>query len=172
MSTKIGWCDETWNAITGCHKISPACDNCYAEKMAKRLGGRFGYPKDNPFQVTFHPDKLEEPFKWKKPRKIFVTSMGDLFHEDVQDSWLDLVFQTMVQCHPMGHKFLLLTKRPENILNNPNTMRLLQQNLHRNFIWVGVTVENQAMAEQKDSTVTSGAGCHPLYQCGADAWPH
>ena len=86
MSTKIEWVTnldgtkgETWNPITGCTKISEGCQNCYAERMSKRLAGRCGYPKENPFAVTLHPDKLDQPLKWKKPRMIFVCSMGDLF---------------------------------------------------------------------------------------------
>ena len=149
MPTKIEWCDETWNPITGCTKISPACDNCYAEKMAKRLTGRYGYHKENPFQVTFHPDKIDAPLNWKKPRRIFVVSMGDIFHKDVQDEWLDQIFNTIVRCKPLGHKFMLLTKRPENILSNPNTMRLLQEVLHLKNVWVGVTAENQETLENR-----------------------
>jgi protein gp37 len=111
--------------------------------MAKRLTGRYGYHKENPFQVTFHPDKIDAPLNWRRPRRIFVVSMGDIFHKDVHDEWLDQIFNTIVKCKPLGHKFMLLTKRPENILSNPNTMRLLQEVLHLKNVWVGVTAENQ-----------------------------
>lgn len=126
MATKIEWCEETWNPITGCSPISEGCQNCYAKRMANRLRGRFGYPEDEPFRVTLHPDKLEQPLRWKKPRKIFVCSMSDLFHEDVNDEWLDRIFTTIRQCltykwygetwHPViKHTFLVLTKRPERM---------------------------------------------------------
>ena len=83
-NTKIEWSDASWNPITGCSAISAGCQNCYAERMSKRLAGRFGYPAEpNNFDVTFHPDKLKDPLKWKKPQRVFVCSMSDLFHEDV-----------------------------------------------------------------------------------------
>ena len=147
MPTKIEWCNETWNPITGCTKISEGCDNCYALPMAKRLAGRYGYPSDDPFRVTFHRDRLLVPTRWKKPRKVFVGSMGDLFHEDVEDDWLQMIFSTMESSRWYGKKFILLTKRPENILNNPNTMNLFKRYLRMNFIWLGVTVENQETAD-------------------------
>ena len=83
MPTKIEWATETWNPVTGCTPISEGCANCYAKRMSKRLAGRCGYPADDPFRVTLHPERLDEPLKWKKPRRVFVCSMGDLFHPDV-----------------------------------------------------------------------------------------
>lgn len=133
--TKIQWCDESWNVVTGCTKISAGCKNCYAERMSKRLAGRYGYPKDDPFKVTFHPDKLDWPLRWRKPRKIFVCSMGDLFHDDTfllnspfdtglnfslgsyiaytDYPMLDAIFAVMERS--LNHIFILLTKRPENM---------------------------------------------------------
>lgn len=78
MSTKIEWTDETWNPITGCTPISEGCQNCYAKRMANRLRGRYGYDADDPFRVTYHHFRIDKPLKWKKPRMIFVCSMGDL----------------------------------------------------------------------------------------------
>jgi protein gp37 len=69
MPTKIQWCDESWNPITGCTKISEGCRHCYAERQAKRFAGRFRYPKDDPFRVAPHFDKVEKPYGWKKPKK-------------------------------------------------------------------------------------------------------
>lgn len=117
-ASRIEWTDATWNPITGCsHAGSPGCDHCYAQRMANRLRGRCGYPSDDPFRVTFHPDRLDEPLRWKKPRRIFVDSMGDLFHEDVPTAWLDQVFGIFTACRALAnlerHIFLLLTKRPE-----------------------------------------------------------
>ena len=113
MSTKIEWAEETWNPISGCTKISPACDHCYAERMAHRLAGRCGYPTDEPFRVTLHPDRLSQPLRWRKPRRIFVVSMGDLFHEDVPDRYIAAVFGVMSACPQ--HTFMVLTKRPERM---------------------------------------------------------
>jgi protein gp37 len=113
MPTKIEWCNETWGPLTGCSKISPGCQNCYAERMAKRLAGRYGYSKDDPFGVTFHHDKLSQPLKWKKPRRIFVCSMGDLFHEDVPFDFIAAIFGVMAFCQ--CHTFIVLTKRPDRM---------------------------------------------------------
>ena len=120
MTTKIEWVKnsdgtkgKTWNPVTGCTKISEGCKHCYAERMSKRLAGRCGYDKEEPFKVTLHQDKLDEPLHWKKPSKIFVCSMGDLFHDDVPDRFLDQIFAVMALC--TGHAFLTLTKRPERM---------------------------------------------------------
>ncbi len=107
--TKIEWADRVWNPVTGCTKISEGCRNCYAERMSKRLAGRAGYPRSG-FKVTMHPERLEEPLRWKKPSKIFVCSMGDLFHEAVSDEFLDEVFAVMAAS--AHHTFMVLTKRP------------------------------------------------------------
>lgn len=118
MSTKIGWVKNpdgtpgvTWNPVTGCTPISPGCQNCYAKTMARRLQamGVKGY--ENGFAVTVHPDRLEQPLRWRKPRRVFVCSMGDLFHKNVPDEFIDRVFATMGLCPQ--HQFQCLTKRPE-----------------------------------------------------------
>lgn len=139
MATKIEWAEEVWNPITGCTPVSEGCRNCYAKRMATRLRGRFGYPEDDPFRVTLHPDKLELPLRWEKPRRIFVCSMGDLFHEDVPEEWLDRIFATIREClshkwdgetwHPViEHTFLILTKRPERM--KKFVMKWLRQEKH------------------------------------------
>jgi protein gp37 len=129
LSTRIEWTEETWNPITGCSPVSEGCQNCYARRMAYRLRGRFGYPKNDPFAVTLHHDRLGEPFRWRKPRMIFVCSMGDLMHEKVSDRSIQMVIHVMVE-NPR-HTFQVLTKRPARLLK---------------FAWpsnccVGVTVE-------------------------------
>ena len=144
MPTKIEWAEESWNPVTGCTPVSEGCENCYAARMAKRLAGRAGYPADNPFRVTLHPERLDQPAKWRKPRRIFVCSMGDLFHEDVlaggRFGFIDKVMQVIYDYKQ--HIFIILTKRPENIPNWwawetwPN-------------LWLGVTAENQARADER-----------------------
>lgn len=112
--SKIEWTDSTWNPITGCTPVSEGCASCYAKREAEgRLRGKYGYPQDEPFRVTFHEDKLEQPLKWRRPRKIFVCSMGDLFHEAVTNEMLDDVFDVMALAS--HHTFLILTKRPERM---------------------------------------------------------
>ena len=129
--TKIEWTEKTWNPITGCSPVSEGCKNCYAKRMANRLRGRFGYPADDPFRVTFHPDKLEEPLHWKKQRMVFVVSMGDLFHEECRLSWWNDVWDIM--SGTPQHTYMILTKRPKQAATQthwpPN-------------VWLGVSVEN------------------------------
>ncbi len=115
MPSKIEWTDETWNPVTGCTPISPGCDHCYAERMAKRLAGRYGYPKDEPFKVTCHEDKMNEPFGWKKPKRVFVCSMGDLFHPDVEPWQQYRIFKNAYDLRNR-HTFIFLTKRPIRML--------------------------------------------------------
>ena len=167
--TRIEWADTVWNPVTGCNKVSAGCANCYAERMSKRLAGRYGYPKDEPFRVTLHPEKLDEPLKWKKPRRIFVNSMSDLFHEDVPDRFIIKVFETMANAQWFnGHTFMVLTKRPERMkriveaikddldeqaelekLPNGMTRRKMTFHFPLQNIWLGVSVENQAAADER-----------------------
>ena len=127
MSTKIEWCEETWNPVTGCTKVSEGCRNCYAERMAKRLAGRAGYPADDPFAVTLHPDRLDQPLHWKKPRRVFVCSMGDLFHEDVPHDFIMDVMLTTAE-YP-EHTYIIVTKRAERASKyafDPHVWRLVK----------------------------------------------
>ena len=145
--SKIEWLDggASWNPITGCTPISEGCANCYAKTMAEtRLRGMFGYDKEDPFKITFHEDKLEQPLKWKKPRKIFVCSMGDLFHEDVKDSILEEIFAVIDEAK--WHTFLILTKRPER-------MRVVLERFSPKNVWAGVTAENQRTADERIPTL-------------------
>jgi protein gp37 len=147
MATKIEWTQETWNPITGCTKISPGCKNCYAERMSKRLAGRFGYPKDDPFRVTFRPLKVYQPMDWKKPRTIFVCSMGDLFHKKVDIGWIRGMVEVMLAADQ--HIYQVLTKRPQRMKECLDWLfdgRLLPAKLP-DHIWLGVTAENQKQAD-------------------------
>jgi protein gp37 len=135
-NTRIEWTRRTWNPVTGCTKISPGCKHCYAERMSKRLAGRFGYPTDDPFSVTTHPDRLIEPLHWKKPSMIFVCSMGDLFHDDVPFEYIAAVFGVMAECS--RHTFQLLSKRPEKVLGFFKWIECQKPSFHSRGIHRGV----------------------------------
>lgn len=133
-SSKIEWTDETWNPVSGCEKVSEGCRNCYAETIAHRFWG------SRPFrEVRCHPERLERPLHWKKPRRVFVNSMSDLFHEDVPDEFIDQVFAVMALTPQ--HSYQILTKRPERMLQYcqwplPNC-------------WTGVSIEDQVTADKR-----------------------
>ena len=130
MPTKIEYCDETWSPVTGCSPTSPGCQNCWAKRMSKRLAGRFGYPAaPHNFDVTLHPDKLDQPLHWKKPSMIFVNSMSDLFHEDVSDEFIYDCF-TMMSLTPK-HIFQILTKRPGRALKMITKCSKIEKNIHK-----------------------------------------
>ena len=152
--TKIEWTDETWNPVTGCTPISEGCANCYAKRMAKRLQAMGQKKYRNAFEVTCHPDTLEEPLHWKKPRNIFVCSMSDLFHESVPFEFVRRVFQIIDKCQQ--HTFQILTKRPEMMLKFYNTsIDGISWHLPRKAytplsnLWIGVTAENQLTADER-----------------------
>lgn len=149
--TKIEWADRTWNAITGCSPISEGCANCYAKRMATRLAGRCGYPKDDPFRVAFHRDRVKEPLKWKRPQRVFVCSMSDLFHDSVSHWWLDDIFDTMI--HANQHTYMLLTKRPQNVMPFLSAATPDQRKFMRERAWLGVTAENQRRADERISVL-------------------
>lgn len=114
--TKIEWCQKVWNPVTGCTKVGAGCKHCYAERMFTRLAENPKAPKYQGRQfgdVMCHDDILYEPFHWKKPCEIFVTSMGDLFHEDVPDAFIEEVVRVIG--FAKWHTFILLTKRPERM---------------------------------------------------------
>jgi protein gp37 len=139
--TGIEWTEYTWNPVTGCTKISIGCMHCYAEPMAKRLAGRAGYPKDDPFRVTMHPDRLGYPYGIKKASMIFVCSMSDLFHESVPFSYIDQVFNVMRMCPQ--HTFQVLTKREKRMSRFlSNTLSLNNYGYLPN-VWLGITTEDQ-----------------------------
>jgi len=106
--TGIEWTDATWNPVTGCTKVSEGCDHCYAETIAHRFAGTKAYP--NGFDVTLRPERLDQPLRWQRPRRIFVNSMSDLFHKDVPDEYVARVFAVMALAPQ--HTFQVLTKRP------------------------------------------------------------
>ncbi|MHB0927750.1 MAG: DUF5131 family protein [Candidatus Nanopelagicales bacterium] len=116
MPTHIEWTDETWNPVTGCSKVSQGCKHCYALREWPRLAANpaTAYFGREFTDVACHPERLDAPLRWAKPRKIFVNSMSDLFHESVPDDFIDRVFAVMALCPQ--HTFQVLTKRPERML--------------------------------------------------------
>jgi protein gp37 len=112
--SKIEWTNATWNPVTGCTKVSEGCRNCYAMTFAERFRGTPGHYFENGFDITPRHDKLDQPLRWQRPRKIFVNSMSDLFHPEVPFDFIDQVFAVMALAPQ--HTFQILTKRPERML--------------------------------------------------------
>lgn len=177
-ASSIEWTDATWNPTRGCRKISPGCKHCYAETFAERFKGVAGHPYELGFAPRTAPDKLLEPLKWKKPKRIFVNSMSDLFLEDFEDEYIDQVMAVMLLGY--WHTYQVLTKRAERMaryLSDPSLYdrvlaaanRIRQQiQGHRRlggliynvgisnpskfpakWIWFGVSVEDQTHADER-----------------------
>lgn len=159
VSKTIKWATTTWNPITGCsHAGTPGCDHCYAKRMATRLAGRCGYDQESPFKVTFHEDRLYEPLKWKKPRMIFVCSMGDIAHPDVTTDMFDAIMSVISVLQDKGHIFMMLTKRPERLYEllmkkgdnqNDGWLRHMRNGKPLPNLWIGVTVETWRSADKR-----------------------
>jgi protein gp37 len=146
--TGIEYLDFTWNPTHGCSRISAGCDNCWAEFMAKKLAawGAPGYDPQAPFNVTLHPGRLDEPLKRKKPARIGVSFMGDLFHGDVSHKFIRQIFDVMIKS---DHTFIILTKRPlrmESVLVKEFSKAQLN---NMDNIWFGVTAESQIQADNR-----------------------
>jgi protein gp37 len=105
----IEWTNASWNPVRGCDKVSAGCKNCYAETFSERWRGIKGHPFEQGFDLRLVPEALDKPLRWKKPRKIFVNSMSDLFHEDIPNEYIAAVFGVMAACPQ--HTFQVLTKR-------------------------------------------------------------
>jgi len=141
MPTKIAWADESWNPVTGCTPIAEGCKNCYAKAMAARFWGT------RPFNdVQFHPDRLDKPKHWKKPRRIFVCSMGDLFHSKVKQGWRNHVWLKMMK--NVRHTYIVLTKRP--VLAREWTIEQYKKSrpVWPEHIHLGISISTQAEADE------------------------
>jgi protein gp37 len=145
----IEWTDATWNPVTGCLKISPGCKFCYAERMANRLQAMGQKNYSNGFEVTLHPHMLAHPLHWRKPRRIFVNSMSDLFHVDVPVPYIQQVFDIMGRAS--WHQYQVLTKRSEHLLELDPLLAWQAQ------IWMGVSVENEDYLFRVDHLRKTGA---------------
>lgn len=171
--TKIEWSERVWNPVTGCTKVSQGCKNCYAETFANRKMGEWGkigdfmkfLPGSKETYITrrqreftdviCHPDRLEQPLHWRKPAKVFVNSMSDLFHESVPFEFIDKVFYVMMKSDK--HTFQILTKRPERALLYLGQKQKQKELGHKGLIeefplknvWLGVSVEDQKTADER-----------------------
>lgn len=161
--SRIAWTERVWNPVTGCTKVSAGCKNCYAERIAHRYWGERKFT-----DVQTHPDRLDAPLHWRKPSRVFVNSMSDLFHEDVPDEFIAQIFGVMARA--TRHTFQVLTKRPERMetlmIDGDWKRRVLvdagisppenwdsQEFANRDWlcgnVWLGVSVENQEQAEKR-----------------------
>ena len=140
--TKIEWTESTWNPVTGCTKISPGCEHCYAERMAKRLEAMGQANYRNGFKLACHEHVLDLPLKWRKPQTIFVNSMSDLFHRDVPKIFIKKVFDVMNRASI--HTFQILTKRAERLAELSDELSWSKN------IWMGVSIENEKYKSRID----------------------
>ena len=139
--TRLEWTDATWNPVTGCTKVSPGCDHCYAETFTNRF-------KRHPFtEVTLHPDRMTQPFAWKTPRMIFTCSMGDLFHSAVPWTFILAVFCTMAETE--RHTYQVLTTRPGRMAYFAEHIWSKVAPWPAN-VWAGTSVESQKYAPRLD----------------------
>jgi protein gp37 len=137
--SRIEWTDATWNPVRGCTKVSPGCKHCYAETFAERFRGVPGHPFEQGFDLRLVPEKLDEPLRWRSPRKIFVNSMSDLFHEGVPVAYIARIGEVMRKAS--WHVFQVLTKRSERMHDLlSGELRWLGELPH---VWFGVSVENR-----------------------------
>lgn len=139
LNSAIEWTDATWNPVRGCAKISPGCKHCYAETFAERFRGVPGHPYEQGFDLRLVPWKLSEPFRWGKPKMVFVNSMSDLFHEAVPDEYIHSVARVMLKAD--WHTYQVLTKRSERMRNLLSSM--LKVAATKPHIWWGVSVEDK-----------------------------
>ena len=153
--TAIEWTDATWNPIRGCSRMSAGCSNCYAERVAARFSGP-GQPYEGLARMTpkgaawtgkvaFVPHVLDQPSRWKRPRRIFVNSMSDLFHEAIEREWLVAILEAMRRAPQ--HRFQVLTKRPDTMADILTASPELVEGL--GHVWWGTSVENQDVAADR-----------------------
>jgi len=155
QGTGIEWTDATWNPTTGCTKISPGCDNCYAAELAhRRLRKTYlqrlpvldsPESREDPFAVRLWPERLDQPSKWRSPRMVFVNSMSDLFHQDVPEEYLRHIFRVMLEVDK--HIYQVLTKRPARAVRfSKRNADLFHGGSIPPHIWIGASVETQDLA--------------------------
>jgi protein gp37 len=138
-STAIEWTDATWNPVTGCTKISPGCDHCYAERFAERFRGTSGHPFEVGFDLTLRPERVAQPLGWRASRRVFVNSMSDLFHKEIPRAFIGRVCDTMERAH--WHSFQVLTKR-SSLMRDFLRKRYAERSPPPN-VWFGVSIEDR-----------------------------
>ncbi|HEX2070806.1 MAG TPA: phage Gp37/Gp68 family protein [Thermoleophilaceae bacterium] len=139
----IEWTESTWNPVTGCSKVSPGCAHCYAEAFAERWRGIAGHHYEQGFDLRLWPQRLDQPLAWRKPRRIFVNSMSDLFHEDIPFEFIERVFDVMVRAD--HHIFQILTKREQRLTDLASSLPW------PDHIWMGVSIENRRFVHRADA---------------------
>lgn len=147
--SSIEWTQMTWNPTTGCTKISAGCKFCYAEVLSKRLHAMGQHKYRNVFRLTLHPQTLDIPYSWTKPKIVFVNSMSDLFHDRVPLSYIQQVFEVMNNCPQ--HQFQVLTKRAERLAELSNQLTWTDN------IWMGVSVEDERVVNRIEHLRATGA---------------
>jgi protein gp37 len=168
QKSKIEWTDSTWNPITGCTPASEGCKNCYAKKIAET---RLKMPDFS--KITYYPERLNQITPRQKPKRVFVCSMGDLFHKKVKHEWQIDILLEMVKCSQ--HTFIILTKRPEEMrlffdYTYLSQFTLLKRKYPLNNLWLGVTCENQKSADERIPILLSipakvhFVSCEPLLE--------
>ena len=152
--TKIEWAEASWNPVTGCTPISEGCCHCYARRIAERFWGKRSF-----YDVRFHEDRLDIPFRWKKPMMVFVGSMGDLFHQSfsIRGSEMREIFRTMASC---AHVFMLLTKRPKRMARAISNLYGNEMAEAVPNIWLGVTVESPDYLHRVEDLLQVPAAVH------------
>lgn len=148
-NSAIEWTESTWNPTTGCDLLSPGCDHCYAERMSLRLKAMGNQKYTRGFALTLHESAIDLPLTWKKPQRIFVNSMSDLFHHDVPVAFIQRVFATMARAH--WHQFQVLTKRSGRLLALSDEIEWPPN------VWMGVSVENVEFKSRIDHLRKTGA---------------
>ena len=138
ISTTIEWTDATWNPVTGCTKISAGCEHCYAERFSERFRGTSGHPFEMGFDLTLRPERVDQPLSWRSPRRIFVNSMSDLFHQAIPDEFITHVCDTMESAY--WHTFQVLTKRSSLMRNF--LRRRYPTTQGPQHMWFGVSIED------------------------------
>lgn len=163
----IEWTDATWNPVTGCNKVSTGCKHCYAETFSERFRGVPGHPFEQGFALRLWPARLEMPLRWRAPRRIFVNSMSDLFHDKVPAEFIDRVFDTMQRAN--WHQFQVLTKRPERMARHlaERAERVGPLRKTHPNVWVGTSVETQRYVGRAEIVASIPAtvrflSCEPL----------
>ena len=142
-NSAIEWTEATWNPVTGCDQVSPGCAHCYAKTFAERWIGVPGHPYEQGFALKMWPERLDQPLKWKRPRRIFVNSMSDLFHEDIPDEYIGEVFDVMEKAD--HHVFQVLTKRQDRLVD------LASELSWPSNVWMGVSIENRRFVHRADA---------------------